>query len=130
MLLFKAALLLFSPGIWFLLPLLASLFSRMTVTKTPSQTKPQSQPVIPATPPLQLNNVHPTPVVVGRLFLCVCVCRLNKTFLTWCLLCRTLIFMVFGMKIWGSFLFHLCTRSDFVFFVYFPTRIQLLCLLL
>ncbi|XP_030289296.1 SUN domain-containing protein 1 isoform X2 [Sparus aurata] len=49
--------------IWFLLPLLTSLFSRMTVTKTPSQTKPQSQPVIPATPPLQLNNVHPTPVV-------------------------------------------------------------------
>ncbi|XP_073329841.1 uncharacterized protein sun2 isoform X2 [Pagrus major] len=50
--------------IWFLLPLLTSLFSRMTVTKTPSQTKPKSQPVIPATPPPpQLNIMHPTPVV-------------------------------------------------------------------
>ncbi|XP_070783098.1 SUN domain-containing protein 2 [Enoplosus armatus] len=48
--------------IWFLLPLLVSLISRMTVTKTLSQTRPKSQPVIPATPP-QLSTVHPTPVV-------------------------------------------------------------------
>ncbi|XP_036966403.1 uncharacterized protein si:dkey-92f12.2 [Acanthopagrus latus] len=44
--------------VWFLLPLLTSLFSRMTVKKTPSQ----SQPVIPATPP-KLNIMHPAPVV-------------------------------------------------------------------
>ncbi|XP_076584359.1 uncharacterized protein sun2 [Chaetodon auriga] len=49
--------------IWFLLPLLTSLISRMAVPKTPSQTKPQSQPVLPATPPPQLNTMHPTPVV-------------------------------------------------------------------
>ncbi|XP_041789257.1 SUN domain-containing protein 1 isoform X3 [Chelmon rostratus] len=49
--------------IWFLLPLLTFLISRTAVTKTPSQTKPQSQPVIPATPPPQLNVMHPTPVV-------------------------------------------------------------------
>ncbi|XP_051240978.1 SUN domain-containing protein 2 isoform X2 [Dicentrarchus labrax] len=49
--------------IWFLLPLLTSLLSRMTATKTLSQTKPKSQPVIPATPPPQLNTMHPTPVV-------------------------------------------------------------------
>nr|XP_046229049.1 uncharacterized protein sun2 [Scatophagus argus]XP_046229058.1 uncharacterized protein sun2 [Scatophagus argus] len=48
--------------IWFLLPLLTSLFSRMTITKTPSQIKPQSQPVVPATPP-RLDTLHPTPVV-------------------------------------------------------------------
>ncbi|XP_044042997.1 SUN domain-containing protein 2-like isoform X2 [Siniperca chuatsi] len=49
--------------IWFFLPLLASLISRMTVTKTPSQTKPKSQPVIHGTPSPQLNTMHPTPVV-------------------------------------------------------------------
>ncbi|KAE8300510.1 SUN domain-containing protein 1 Protein unc-84-like protein A Sad1/unc-84 protein-like 1 [Larimichthys crocea] len=48
--------------VWFLLPLLTSLMSRMTVTKIPSQTKPESQHIIPATPP-QLNTIHPTPVV-------------------------------------------------------------------
>ncbi|KAM9363768.1 uncharacterized protein sun2 [Symphorus nematophorus] len=53
--------------IWFLLPLLTSFISRMTATKTPSQTKPQRQPVIPATPPPQLNTMHPTPVVVGQI---------------------------------------------------------------
>lgn len=62
----KAPFLLFSPGIWFLLPWLTSLISRMTVTKTPSQTKPKSQPVIPATPPPQPSTIHPTPVVVGH----------------------------------------------------------------
>ncbi len=73
----KAPFLLFSPGIWFLLPLLTSLISRMTVTKVPSQTKTKSQPVIFATPPLQPNTKHPTPVVVGQIIfisLCVCVC--------------------------------------------------------
>lgn len=41
--------------IWLLPPL----FSRMTVTKTPSQTKPKSQPVIPETPPPpQPNTMH------------------------------------------------------------------------
>uniref|UniRef100_UPI0037E903DF SUN domain-containing protein 1 isoform X3 n=1 Tax=Semicossyphus pulcher TaxID=241346 RepID=UPI0037E903DF len=49
-------------GLWFLLPLLTSFISRMTVTKTPSQTKPTSQPVIPAPPPLP-QLMHPTPVV-------------------------------------------------------------------
>ncbi|XP_070684618.1 SUN domain-containing protein 1 [Pempheris klunzingeri] len=49
--------------IWFLLPWLTSLISRMTVTKTPSQTKPKSQPVTPATPPPQPSTIHPTPVV-------------------------------------------------------------------
>ncbi|XP_074486954.1 uncharacterized protein LOC141765034 isoform X1 [Sebastes fasciatus] len=50
--------------IWFLLPLLTSHISRMAVTKTPSQTKPKSQPVFPAaSPPPQPNTVHPTPVV-------------------------------------------------------------------
>uniref|UniRef100_UPI0037E99014 SUN domain-containing protein 1 isoform X2 n=1 Tax=Semicossyphus pulcher TaxID=241346 RepID=UPI0037E99014 len=48
--------------LWFLLPLLTSFISRMTVTKTPSQTKPTSQPVIPAPPPLP-QLMHPTPVV-------------------------------------------------------------------
>ncbi|KAM9857720.1 uncharacterized protein sun2 [Aulostomus maculatus] len=37
--------------VWFLLPLLASFISRMSVTKTPSQTKPKTQPVFPATAP-------------------------------------------------------------------------------
>ncbi|XP_038585999.1 uncharacterized protein LOC119911258 [Micropterus salmoides] len=49
--------------IWFLLPLLTSLISRMMVTKPLSQTKPESQPVILAIPSPQLNTVHPTPVV-------------------------------------------------------------------
>lgn len=49
--------------LWFLLPLLTTLTSRMTVTKTPSQTKPKSQPVTPASPPPQVNIIHPTPVV-------------------------------------------------------------------
>uniref|UniRef100_A0A3Q3F712 Sad1 and UNC84 domain containing 2 n=1 Tax=Labrus bergylta TaxID=56723 RepID=A0A3Q3F712_9LABR len=51
--------------IWFFLPVLTSLTSRMTVTKTPSQIKPQSQPVILSTPPPppQPNAMHLTPVV-------------------------------------------------------------------
>lgn len=49
--------------LWFLLPWFTSLFSRMAVTKTPSQTKPKSQPVLPATPPPQPSTIHPTPVV-------------------------------------------------------------------
>ncbi|GLD63897.1 SUN domain-containing protein 2 isoform X1 [Lates japonicus] len=49
--------------IWFLLPLLTSFISRMSVTKTLSQTKPQSQPVIPASPPPQPNIIHHAPVV-------------------------------------------------------------------
>ncbi|XP_078131015.1 uncharacterized protein LOC144533503 isoform X1 [Sander vitreus] len=49
--------------IWFLLPLLTSLISRMAVTKTLSQTKAKSQPVSPATPPPQSNIIHSTPVV-------------------------------------------------------------------
>lgn len=50
--------------IWFLLPLLRSFISRMTVTKSPSQTKPKIQPVIPATaPPPRPNTIHHTPVV-------------------------------------------------------------------
>ncbi|XP_018537935.1 uncharacterized protein LOC108887164 isoform X1 [Lates calcarifer] len=49
--------------IWFLLPLLTSFISRMSVTKTPSQTKPQSQPVIPASPKPQPNIIHHAPVV-------------------------------------------------------------------
>ncbi|XP_023146921.1 uncharacterized protein sun2 [Amphiprion ocellaris] len=47
--------------IWLLLPLFTSFISRMTVTNTPSQTKPKSQPVIPATPPPQPNTMHSTP---------------------------------------------------------------------
>ncbi|XP_018537940.1 uncharacterized protein LOC108887164 isoform X4 [Lates calcarifer] len=50
--------------IWFLLPLLTSFISRMSVTKTPSQTKPQSQPVIPASPKPQPNIIHHAPVVL------------------------------------------------------------------
>lgn len=49
--------------IWLLLPLFTSFISRMTVTKTPSQTKPKSQPVIPASPPPQPNTMHSSPVV-------------------------------------------------------------------
>lgn len=50
--------------IWFLLPLLASLFSRMAAAKTTSQTAPKGQPVITAaTPPPQLNTMQPAPVV-------------------------------------------------------------------
>lgn len=67
----------FFPGVWFLLPLLTSLMSRMTVTKIPSQTKPESQPIIPATPP-QLNTIHPTPVVVGQIILISLVVLLLK----------------------------------------------------
>lgn len=49
---------------WFLIPLLTSLTSRMSSTTIPSQVKPQSQPVIPAPPPLsQPNTVVPTPAV-------------------------------------------------------------------
>ncbi|XP_071360239.1 uncharacterized protein sun2 [Trachinotus anak] len=49
--------------IWFLLPLLTSFISRMSATKTPSQTKPKIQPVVPATPPPQPNTIHHAPVV-------------------------------------------------------------------
>ncbi|XP_034543507.1 SUN domain-containing protein 1-like isoform X2 [Notolabrus celidotus] len=54
--------------IWLLLPLLTSFISRMTVTKTPSQTKPQIQPVVRAPPPPlpQPNIMPPAPVVVGQ----------------------------------------------------------------
>uniref|UniRef100_UPI003AAC5E1A uncharacterized protein sun2 isoform X1 n=2 Tax=Centroberyx gerrardi TaxID=166262 RepID=UPI003AAC5E1A len=50
-------------SIWFLLPLLTSLISRMTVLKTQTPTKPKSQPVSPAIPPPQPNIMPPTPVV-------------------------------------------------------------------
>ncbi|XP_035493361.2 nuclear migration and anchoring protein unc-84-like isoform X2 [Scophthalmus maximus] len=75
-------LLLAYPCIWFLLPLSTSFISHMSVTKTPSQTKPESQPVIPATPPPlpppppppppplppppQPNTVHHSPVVLSQ----------------------------------------------------------------
>ncbi|XP_034740417.1 uncharacterized protein si:dkey-92f12.2 isoform X3 [Etheostoma cragini] len=50
--------------IWFLLPLLTSLISRMAVPKTPSQTKPKSPPVSSAPPaPSQSQIIHSTPVV-------------------------------------------------------------------
>ncbi|XP_029360352.1 uncharacterized protein sun2 [Echeneis naucrates] len=49
--------------IWFLLPLLTSFISRMSVTKTPVQTNPKAQPVVPATSPPQLNHIHHAPVV-------------------------------------------------------------------
>ncbi|XP_023286967.1 uncharacterized protein LOC111673437 isoform X1 [Seriola lalandi dorsalis] len=49
--------------IWFLLPLLTSFISRMSVTKTPPQTKPKTRPVVPAPPPPQPNIVHHAPVV-------------------------------------------------------------------
>lgn len=44
-------------------PLLSSLYSHMAVTKTPSQTKPESPPVFLDTPPTQPNVIHPQPVV-------------------------------------------------------------------
>lgn len=57
--------LLFSPGLWLLLPLFTSFISRMTVAKSPSQ----RQPVVPATPPPppppQPSTIYSTPVVVG-----------------------------------------------------------------
>ncbi|XP_054459769.1 SUN domain-containing protein 1 isoform X2 [Anoplopoma fimbria] len=55
--------------VWLLLPFLTSLVSRMAVTKTPSQTKPTSQPVLhaatppPLLPPPQPDTKHHTPVV-------------------------------------------------------------------
>ncbi|XP_035493356.2 SUN domain-containing protein 2 isoform X1 [Scophthalmus maximus] len=52
--------------IWFLLPLLTSFVSHMRVAKTPSLTKPESRPVVPATsppPPPQPNTMHHSPVV-------------------------------------------------------------------
>lgn len=55
----------FPPGVWFLLPLLIPFVSRMPVTNTPSQTRPETQPVFPNTPP-QPTTIHSTPVVVGR----------------------------------------------------------------
>ncbi|CAG5928794.1 unnamed protein product [Menidia menidia] len=48
--------------IWLLLPLFTSFVSHMTVTKTPSQTKAKSQPVLPATLPPQ-GTTPPAPVV-------------------------------------------------------------------
>ncbi|MEQ2200795.1 hypothetical protein XENOCAPTIV_003238, partial [Xenoophorus captivus] len=50
--------------IWLLLPLFTSFISRMTVTKSPSQTLPKIQPVIPATSVPPQPNIIPTPVVV------------------------------------------------------------------
>ncbi|KAF3687976.1 SUN domain-containing protein 1 Protein unc-84 -like protein A Sad1/unc-84 protein-like 1 [Channa argus] len=61
--LFLLLLLLILLCIWFILPWLTAFISRMAVTKTLSQTKPTSQPVIPATQPLQPNIIHSTPVV-------------------------------------------------------------------
>ncbi|KAK2817393.1 hypothetical protein Q5P01_025584 [Channa striata] len=49
--------------IWFILPLLASFISRMAGAKTPSETNHKSEPVIPATPPLQPSIIHSTPVL-------------------------------------------------------------------
>ncbi|CAB1436106.1 unnamed protein product [Pleuronectes platessa] len=47
---------------WFLFPLLTSFISRMSVTKTPSPTKPESRPVITATaPPLPPPAPAPAP---------------------------------------------------------------------
>ncbi|KAM6940222.1 uncharacterized protein FYW49_014354 [Xenentodon cancila] len=48
--------------IWFLPPLFTSFISRMTFTKTPSQTQAKSQPVYTVTPPPQ-PNIMPAPVV-------------------------------------------------------------------
>ncbi|XP_028272163.1 SUN domain-containing protein 2 [Parambassis ranga] len=48
--------------IWLLLPLFASFISRMTASKTSSQTQPKSQPVIPASPPPQPSIIYSTPV--------------------------------------------------------------------
>lgn len=55
----------FPAGIWLLLPLFTSFISRMTVTKSPSQTQPKIQPVIPATSLPPQPSIIPTPVVVG-----------------------------------------------------------------
>lgn len=50
--------------IWFLLPLLTSFISRMTVAKSASQTKPKSQPATPVTaPPPRSDTVLPKPLV-------------------------------------------------------------------
>ncbi|KAM4594875.1 uncharacterized protein V3H82_002476 [Fundulus diaphanus] len=49
--------------IWLLLPLFSSFISRRTVTKSPSQTQPKVQPVLPATSVPPQLNVIPTPVV-------------------------------------------------------------------
>ncbi|XP_042254297.1 uncharacterized protein LOC121887527 isoform X2 [Thunnus maccoyii] len=50
--------------IWFLLPLLNSFISRMTVAKSASQTKPKSQPATPVTaPPPRSDTVPPKPLV-------------------------------------------------------------------
>lgn len=50
--------------IWFLLPLLTSFISRMTVAKSASQTKPKSQPATPVTaPPPRSDTVPPKPLV-------------------------------------------------------------------
>ncbi|KAG7239548.1 hypothetical protein INR49_028786 [Caranx melampygus] len=54
-------------GVWLLLPLLTSFFSRMSVAKSQTtQTKPKIQPVVPVPappPPAQPSTVHHTPVV-------------------------------------------------------------------
>lgn len=49
--------------LWFLLPVFASFISRMTVTKTLSQTRSESAPVIPVSPAPQPNTMHPAPAV-------------------------------------------------------------------
>lgn len=49
--------------IWFLLPFFTSFFSRMAVTKTPSLTKPKTDPVLPPAPPSQPSTIQPTPVL-------------------------------------------------------------------
>ncbi|XP_030017412.1 uncharacterized protein sun2 isoform X2 [Sphaeramia orbicularis] len=49
--------------IWFLLPFFTSFFSRMTVMKTPSLTKPKTEPVLPPAPPSQPSTIQPTPVL-------------------------------------------------------------------
>lgn len=52
--------------IWLLLPLFTSFISRMIVTKSPSQTQPKIQPVIPATSVPPQPSIIPTPVVDPR----------------------------------------------------------------
>ncbi|XP_019958172.2 uncharacterized protein sun2 [Paralichthys olivaceus] len=52
--------------VWFLFPLLTSFISYMSVAKTPSPTKPESRPVIsasPPPPPQQPNTMHHASVV-------------------------------------------------------------------
>ncbi|CAN9510618.1 unnamed protein product [Ophioblennius macclurei] len=52
--------------VWLLLPYFTPFISHLTSTKTASQTKPLSQPIIPAThplPPPQLSTVDTSPVV-------------------------------------------------------------------